>query len=72
MVSILFYIFCFCIFLVEIPVFYAPLYFFSYKVFHIEKKIKDATLAYLLMAITVVLAMSLFPIFFRLVRRILD
>ena len=67
--SIVFYIFCLCIFLVELPIIYTPLYYISYKVFYIDKKIKDGILTTILVAATIVLAAILFPFFLGIVRK---
>jgi hypothetical protein len=69
--SIVFYIFCFCIFLVELPVIYSPLYYVSFKVLSIDKKLGDKYVSLALLVITLVLSILLFPFAFSAVSRII-
>lgn len=67
----IFLLFCLFIFLIELPVIYTPLYLLSYKVWGIDKKINDNNLVILLLLITLIAAILLFPVFLRIISTII-
>ena len=56
-----FLIFCICLLLVEMLAFYSPLYYLSYCVLHIDRKIGDNRLATILSVLSVILSILFFP-----------
>lgn len=69
--GLLFLLLCLCVFLVELPIIYAPLYFFSYKLIGADKKIQDRYLVIILVSLTILLAVWLFPLFFNAITNLL-
>jgi len=59
------------IFVIELMVFYTPLYYISYGVFNLDDKIKDSKLVFILILFTVILSIIFFPFFDRIVQIIL-
>ena len=61
-------LFCLCVFLVELMVFYTPLYVISYKIFRFDKQINDSKLVLILILGTIICAIVCFPFFYNLIR----
>ena len=59
--SLAFLIFCICLFAVELFAIYSPLYILSYKIANIDRVIDDKYLVWILLGITFIGAIILFP-----------
>lgn len=70
--SIVFIIFCVLVFIVELAAIYSPLYYLSYCVLHVDKKIGDNTLSTILLIISILLAILFLPSALTLCHRIFN
>jgi len=59
--STVFIIFCIFIFIVELAVIYSPLYYLSYCIFHIDRRIGDNKLFTILLLLSISLAILFLP-----------
>lgn len=67
----LFIIFCILVFIVEMAVIYSPLYFVSYSILHIDRKIGDDKLFTLLLISSITISIILLPTVLRVLAHII-